>query len=328
VVVAPDLPVTVVPTVESLNRPRLLLSKLTRPRGELSRGSFAHAFELAAENADLLHLEETDTGWTADDIDRPRVLRVHYLAQLDLPVGGLVGPDPLRRGEEVLGEVLLARRHQYVVASTPEVAHRIARFSPRSTVSVAPLSVEPSHYREAPLNGPPQAGLIGTADWPPTRSALSRLVREIWPRVRAHRPDAKVLVAGRGIDRITALQAVPGLELVGEVPSAPEFLRTLSLLIYPVRRGSGMKVKVLEALATGLPVVTTPAGAEGIGPCDGVIVESDGDRLAGAVHELLTDSSARQQRGAAALAYFQEHLSPRAAAAPLVAAYSAVAARV
>ena len=81
-----------------------------------------------------------------------------------------------------------------------------------------------------------------------------------------------------------------GVEIVGEVPSAAEFLRGLSLLLYPVRRGSGMKVKVLESLAAGVPVVTTRFGAEGIEPGAGVIVAEDDEALVAAAVALLEDA--------------------------------------
>lgn len=82
-----------------------------------------------------------------------------------------------------------------------------------------------------------------------------------------------------------------------------------------------MKVKVLEALACGVPVVTTPEGAEGIAPNDGVIVEVDDGALADAAAELLRDTAARKERGAAALRAFQTHYAPEIATRPLVDLY-------
>jgi glycosyltransferase involved in cell wall biosynthesis len=80
-------------------------------------------------------------------------------------------------------------------------------------------------------------------------------------------------------------------------------------------------VKTLEAMASGVPVVTTPAGAEGIAPSDGVIVETEPDRLAAAARELLMDGAARSERGAAGRADFERHYSPGPATAPLIDVY-------
>jgi glycosyltransferase involved in cell wall biosynthesis len=86
-----------------------------------------------------------------------------------------------------------------------------------------------------------------------------------------------------------------------------------------------MKVKTLEAMASGVPVVTTAAGAEGIEPSDGVIVHEQPERLAAAAAELLGDAQARRERGAAARADFVHRYSPRPATEPLVELYRRMA---
>jgi glycosyltransferase involved in cell wall biosynthesis len=116
----------------------------------------------------------------------------------------------------------------------------------------------------------------------------------------------------------------PGVEVLGEVESAAEFLRGLSLLLYPLARGSGMKVKVLESIACGLPVVTTPLGAEGIA-VDGVTIRTDDRSLAAAAVELLSDPTARRQQGAAARAAFLAGYTPAVATEPLIGAYRKLA---
>jgi glycosyltransferase involved in cell wall biosynthesis len=111
---------------------------------------------------------------------------------------------------------------------------------------------------------------------------------------------------------------------VGEVGSAAAFLRGLSVLLYPIQRGSGMKVKVLESIACGLPVVTTAAGAEGIDSA-GVLVRSDDAALADATAELLRDPQARRELGAAARSDFLARYAPGPATTPLVELYRRMA---
>ena len=82
-----------------------------------------------------------------------------------------------------------------------------------------------------------------------------------------------------------------------------------------------MKVKVLEAMASGVPIVTTPAGAEGVEPGDGVVVGDDWTRFAEAGAAILGDSESRIRRGAAARATFELRYTPRPATAPLVELY-------
>jgi glycosyltransferase involved in cell wall biosynthesis len=147
---------------------------------------------------------------------------------------------------------------------------------------------------------------------------MRALAEDVWPRVRRIAPDAQLVVAGRATDKLGLPAA---LEVLGEVPSAREFFRGISVLVFPLRRGSGMKVKVLEAMASGVPVVTTPAGAEGIAPSDGVVVHTEPDAIAAATADLLVDEEARKQRGAAARADFESRYAPKPATEPVVELY-------
>jgi glycosyl transferase family 1 len=303
-----DLPVELV-DVEPPGPFQARLQRVTRPLGEL-RGAFAERVRAAAADADLVHLEETETAWCDEGIDRPSLVHLHYLARLDRGFGAPWSKQFREVLDATRAERAAVRRHRWVVASSPLVAAELGR-----DVVVAPLSLDPALYRPAPLDGPPVAGLIGTADWPPTAAALRVLRDEVWPLVEV--PDAELVVAGRGTERFGGQ---------GEVESARDFFQRLSLLLFPLPRGSGMKVKTLEAIASGVPVVTTPAGAEGIEPSDGVVVETEPRALAAAAAELLRDEQARKERGTAARKTFEERYSPGPATEPLVELYRRLAA--
>jgi glycosyltransferase involved in cell wall biosynthesis len=316
-----DLPVEVVdlPTERSSWRSRI--EALRRPGGELAVPAFAERVRDAARDVDLIHLEETETAWCDVGLLTPSVVHVHYLVRRDRSLGA-PWQDQFRHGLELhLAERAAMRRHHYLVASSPVIAESLKQSAPLAHVVRAPLSLDPRYYAQAPLDGSPVAGIIGTAHWPPTAAAIRTLADSVWPEVRRLVPAARLVVAGRGTAEL-GLSSVAGVECVGEVSSGAEFLRGLSLLLFPLPRGSGMKVKVLEAMAVGLPVVTTPAGAEGVDSDPGVLVASEPSELARAASAILLDEGERRERGRSARALFERRFTPEPATEPLLGLYA------
>jgi len=321
-----DLPVEVVPVPPEVPGPRTRALAYLHPRGELGRGAFADRFHALAATTDIAHLEETEAAPAGRGLTLPTVVHVHYLARRDRDLG-----PPWRRQFRDVALLSVAERRaiagrRYLAASSPLIADALRSSRPQAEVVLAPLSLDPSLYPPAPLDGPPLVGVIGTAHWPGTAGAMQRLVRQVWPLVLRLVPEARLVVAGRGTERLHDLATEPGVTVLGEVPSAGEWLRGLSVLLFPIERGSGMKVKVLESIASGVPVVTTPPGAEGIEAGEGVVVASDDAGLASAAATIMRDAGERHQRGAAARNAFLERYSPLPATRPLVELYARMAA--
>lgn len=313
-----------VEVVDVAPEPRTLgnrLRALRRPIGSLAHTDFADRVRAAAADADVLHLEEVGTAWCSDGVRTPSLVHLHYFVRRDRAIGAPWQKEFRRVLEFVRAERAAIRRHRYLVASSPIVASELRRLAPRAEVVRAPLSLDLDDYPAAALDGPPVAGLIGTAAWPPTAAAMKRLVSEVWPVLRREAPGARLRIAGRGSEALIT-NAPDDVEVLGAVPSAGEFLRGLSVLVYPLERGSGMKVKVLESVASGLPVVTTAAGAEGIEAGAGVVVETESRKLADAAGRILRDEPERRERGAEGRAAFRLRYAPGPATEPLVDLYS------
>jgi glycosyltransferase involved in cell wall biosynthesis len=107
---------------------------------------------------------------------------------------------------------------------------------------------------------------LGSLDWRPNLDGLHQLLDDIFPRVRREIPHATLTVVGRNPS--TALQRrladIPGAKLFGSVPDVRPFLEKCGMLVVPLRIGGGSRLKILEALAAGVPVVSTRIGAEGL----------------------------------------------------------------
>ncbi|MGH9106897.1 MAG: glycosyltransferase family 4 protein [Acidimicrobiales bacterium] len=168
----------------------------------------------------------------------------------------------------------------------------------------------------------PVAMMMADWLWPPNRFALARLMKA-WPEVRASVPAAQLLLAGRNLPR--GLGELAGVKALGEVASSVDVLSQASVLAFPCPNSSGPKVKVLEALSHGLPVVTTPAGVEGLrlGSGDGAVVGELGD-FAANLAALLKDPEQRAALGKAGRAAIEVGHSPLVSARALLDAISEV----
>jgi glycosyltransferase involved in cell wall biosynthesis len=101
---------------------------------------------------------------------------------------------------------------------------------------------------------------LGTLDYRPNADAVAWLVRDILPAIRQSRPDVRLRLVGRGSERLQG----DGVEGIGYVDSVLSQLEEADALVAPLRMAGGVRFKVLEAMAAGLPVVGTPAGLQGI----------------------------------------------------------------
>ncbi len=135
---------------------------------------------------------------------------------------------------------------------------------------------------------------VGTFSFFGNRDALRYICTEILPEVRRRRPGTILKVIGERPPQIEA----DGVELLGAVDRVVPFLRQASLLLAPLRTGSGTKLKIIEAMACGLPFVTTDLGMEGLEGASGAgIVASRTDELIEACLRVLEDKSVASRLG-------------------------------
>ena len=172
--------------------------------------------------------------------------------------------------------------------------------------AVAPASVGTD--RTSLRGDHPVLNFVGALDYEPNTEAVEWLVRDVVPVLRAERHDAVVRVVGRGADRVAGVAGVPGVELVGEVDDVTDELARADVSLVPIRVGAGTRLKVVEALAHRLPIVTTTVGCEGIDVRDGntALVADDAVAFAEACVRLCDDGALRQRLADAGAALFEE----------------------
>jgi glycosyltransferase involved in cell wall biosynthesis len=168
----------------------------------------------------------------------------------------------------------------------------------------------------------------GTFAHLPNREAAIWLAREIMPAVRLRRPEAKLRIVGRTPPREVLELAGTGVEIVADAASMEPHLEQAAVIVAPVRSGGGMRMKVLEAIARGKPVVTTALGAEGFTAFPGAMpfaVADEAEPFAEAIAELLGDDAGRHALGAQARDFAVRHHSPAAWAERLEAVFAEAA---
>jgi polysaccharide biosynthesis protein PslH len=137
----------------------------------------------------------------------------------------------------------------------------------------------------------------GSMDWFPNRDAVEFFARAILPLVRAECPDVKFIVAGRNPPPgfVTKLSADNGIEFTGTVPDMLPYLHAATVVVVPLRLGGGTRIKILEAGATGKPIVSTSVGAEGLEleAEKQIILADDPSEFASSVVTLLRDPARR-----------------------------------
>lgn len=134
-----------------------------------------------------------------------------------------------------------------------------------SPILISPAGIDLNHLKlNSNLIKPLQFCFIGSLDWMPNLEALDWLISTLWPIAQQHHPQIKIMIAGRNMPEAIKSKQIPGVEIVGEVKNAHEFMQENGVLIVPLRSGSGMRIKILEAMALGVPILTTEIGAEGI----------------------------------------------------------------
>ncbi len=133
-------------------------------------------------------------------------------------------------------------------------------------ISVLPIAVDPAEL--TPVRRALDADRIvhvGTMFWPPNVDAVHWFLDAVWPRIRAVRSDAAFDIVGARPPRALRRHAARcGARCTGYVADPTPYLQRAGVVVVPLRAGSGMRVKVLSALAQGLPVVSTTLGCEGI----------------------------------------------------------------
>lgn len=180
-----------------------------------------------------------------------------------------------------------------IATVTPEDSATYARLGARVPAHLAPVGIATGEYPDRSGQGDPLTLVfLGSLDWRPNLEAVEWFLESVWPIVRRSVPLARFHLGGSNPPEGLARRLrTDGVRFHGRVPNARDFLASGRAMVVPLLSGGGMRVKILEAMALGVPVVSTRLGASGIGAADGTeILLADGpESLGAACTSLLLD---------------------------------------
>ena len=152
-------------------------------------------------------------------------------------------------------------------------------------------------------HSPPTILFVGNFKWLPNKDAAVFLAQEIWPLIKFKLPQARLWIVGANpTPEIKRLSKISDVVVEGEITDIRDAFSRADILLAPIRNGRGTKYKVLEAMATGLPVVTTPLGIDGLDVVPGrhALVATTAQDLASATVKLINAQPLGQKIAAAA----------------------------
>ena len=150
---------------------------------------------------------------------------------------------------------------------------------------------------------------IGSMEWQANEQGVMWFLNKVWPLVLSAQPNAKFHLAGKGLSKQDPRFFQSGIVNHGEVSNAEDFMHEHGVMIVPIQAGSGIRIKTLEAMALGVPIVSTSIGAQGLAVSDDIEIKlaDEPNDFAAAICALLTSPAKSQEMTTQARKYVELH---------------------
>ena len=193
------------------------------------------------------------------------------------------------------------KRAKKVVAMSDSDRVQMEILSPGLSIDIVPNGIDTDYFagkkREKP--DPPKVLYVGNFTWLQNIEAVELLINKVWPKIKKQVPQAKLWIVGMHMtDYIRNLKS-SDIDVSEGMPDIRDAYRKSTVLVTPIRGPGGTRLKILEAMASSLPVVTTTVGAEGLGVKNGkeALVEDNLEDLVASTVKILKDPMLAQKLG-------------------------------
>ena len=186
------------------------------------------------------------------------------------------------------------------IAVSERDAEALRSVNPDAKVFVIENGVDSSYYVSARSGSPARRRIVfvGSMDYHANVEGVVRFARNVWPAVHQQKPELVFTIVGKDpAPAVRELSSIKGIEVTGTIADVRPFYREAVAAIVPLNVGGGSRLKILEAMAAGVPVVSTTLGAEGLHVRDGenILIADGGDGLPKAIIDLVNDEKLRAQ---------------------------------
>lgn len=194
-----------------------------------------------------------------------------------------------------------------VVSITENDAQQLREMGCRRPMLSMPFGIVPETEMQVEEE-PNSLFHIGSMDWMPNQEGVRWFLKQVWPRVHERMPQLTLYLAGRKMPNDLMHVDMEGVRVLGEVPDAMYFIASKQINVVPLLSGSGIRVKIIEAMSAGKVVVTTTIGASGIGCTDGkdVLIADTPEQFVEQLQRCVDNPEFRQQIGRNAVSLITE----------------------
>ncbi|MGB0166034.1 MAG: glycosyltransferase family 4 protein [Luteibaculum sp.] len=201
-----------------------------------------------------------------------------------------------------------------VIAISSSDEKRYKNLKSQVPVIAIPFGINTDEYRiSESWNKTPKVFHLGAMDWQPNIDGIQWFLKEVWQKLAQKLPQAELSLAGRCMDVDQFEGFGPSVKLIGEVDDAQNFMHNHDIMVVPLHTGGGIRIKILEGMALGKTIVSTPVGAEGIGAKHGeeIFIAKKPEEFVEIIDGLINNPQEVERVGNNAREFVVEHYSKK-----------------